>query len=942
MRRTDVLFIEADSSKTAYQSLADDFAAIETPTWSLLLAQSCRSRGFIPHIIDQRAQRLSDASVVELIREYNPRLVLFVSYGQNPNSSTTNMIGATRVAELLRNTYPLFPIAFMGTHVTALPKETMIKHPFIDICILGDGVYALHDLLSSDLRDDYYGKVDGITYWFEGTFPVFSSPGRIVPHDRMDIDLPGYAWDLIPPLSHYRSHAWHPRFEQENRSPFASVYTSLGCNFGCSFCIINSVNRTSINDKYFASQSSIMRYWSPDHVLDILGDLVERGVETLRISDEMFFLNKKYYEPLLQGIIDRDYKLRMWAYTRIDTVRPQFLELFRKAGVESLCPGIECLATDTVIPTYVGISNISDINKGDKVLSYDTITGNFGYKTVTRKGYRSCTNAMKVILPTEDVVCSREHKFYRLNDNGVVEETPAEDLMAGDFLIGSPHNGFEPENNSTVSMGMARITGFALGDGNIRIYGKHNTVRITIHKIQKNLIDKYVNLCRELGSNPIVKKDRGRNTVTLYVNKRGDPIIEFIRMVGLGETKSGTKFIPPEIVRSSNKILGAFIAGLFDADGCVYYARGWNFNLYIGLKNHKIIRDLKYLLLYRFGIRTSRIQTKRKNGYEDNYVISIKNQYSLRKFIDIIPIWHPQKAASLRKFLKSRSKIGDGRRVRVPPAVVKEVCTILKGRMKTIDGRYGFIKQAQSIVCRNKRWTVSEGKMESFVNKVCHLPEWGRMPLLGRLWAMVEGGVEFVKVERVEQINDTVELCDITVDKTHTFVAGGLVTHNSGHRNVRLEASKGKFKDVDIVDVVRQCESHDIEILANFIVGLPEDTMETMKETQDLAEELNTMHMNVYPAQALPGSELYYQAQDKGWKLPNSYEGYAFLSYESQPLPTNHVTAKEVLKFRDNMWRSYFTRPEYLDMIEKKFGAAQRKAIEEMSRHKLRRKILGD
>ena len=55
----------------------------------------------------------------------------------------------------------------------------------------------------------------------------------------------------------------------------------------------------------------------------------------------MFFLNKKYYVPILEEIINRGLKFNMWAYARIDTVREDQLELFKKAGINWLCLGIE-------------------------------------------------------------------------------------------------------------------------------------------------------------------------------------------------------------------------------------------------------------------------------------------------------------------------------------------------------------------------------------------------------------------------------------------------------------------------------------------------------------------------------------------------------------------------------------------------------------------------
>ena len=129
-------------------------------------------------------------------------------------------------------------------------------------------------------------------------------------------------------------------------------------------------------------------------------------------------------------------------------------------------------------------------------------------------------------------------------------------------------------------------------------------------------------------------------------------------------------------------------------------------------------------------------------------------------------------------------------------------------------------------------------------------------------------------------------------------------------------------------------------IISNYIYGFPEDTHETMQQTLDLALELNTEMANMYPCQALPGSPLYHEAQQNNWPLPDSYEGYAFLSYESQPLPTKHLTSAEVVRFRDKAWQTYFTNPDYLNLVEKKFGRARRLNVENMSKIPLRRKLL--
>lgn len=505
-RQLDVLFINADSSLAAYQGLSETFSAIEPPTWALLLAASCRARGFGVGILDCTAEGLDVAAASKRVGEAAPRLACFVVYGQNPNSGTTNMIGAARLAERLKAEHPGIVTCFVGSHASALPLEVLAQ-PGVDLVLLNEGVYALWSLLQTDLRSQLR-SVRGIGFKEDG-LPVLNEAERIVPNDRMDVDLPGYAWDLLPrkakPLDLYRAHFWHANFDHDRRTPFAALYTSLGCRFKCDFCMINILNRTDSAEGISAAASPVMRYWSPEFMLRQFDQLAAMGVRTVRLSDEMFFLDKRYFEPLLQGLAERRHGFHMWAYSRVDTVRPRFLDAFRRAGIDWLALGVE-----------------------------------------------------------------------------------------------------------------------------------------------------------------------------------------------------------------------------------------------------------------------------------------------------------------------------------------------------------------------------------------------------------------------------------------------------AANQKIRREVSKGSFEEVNIRDVVRAIRDGGINVISNYIFGFPDDTLDTMQQTLDLALELNTEMANMYPCQALPGSPLYVEAKRNGWPLPDSYEGFGFLSYESQPLPTKHVSAADVLRFRDAAWHTYFTNPAYLALVESRFGAGQRRNIEAMAQHRLKRRLLGD
>jgi radical SAM superfamily enzyme YgiQ (UPF0313 family) len=161
----------------------------------------------------------------------------------------------------------------------------------------------------------------------------------------------------------------------------------------------------------------------------------------------------------------------------------------------------------------------------------------------------------------------------------------------------------------------------------------------------------------------------------------------------------------------------------------------------------------------------------------------------------------------------------------------------------------------------------------------------------------------------------------------------------SANPDVRDGASK-KMRVNDIEKVVRTIQDAEIRVIGNFIFGLPDDTIKTMQETLDMAMDLNCEFVNFYSAMAYPGSQLYDIAIKEGWELPKGWHGYSQHSYETLPLPTKYINAREVLKFRDESFHKYFENPKYLEMIEIKFSKGVREHIQEMTKTRLKRKLL--
>lgn len=343
LRLTDILFIHPNASKKIYQGLADNHAAIEPPIWAAMLANSMRAAGYTPEILDAEAERLDFISAAKRAVEYNARVICIVVYGQQPSASSQNMTGACAISEQIKLHQPDSYIVFVGGHVAALPQETLENEASIDAVCQNEGVYTLRNLLAiNNLSDDsLLRKIPGLCFRDSDGNVITNQPSAIVLKEDLERDLPGMAWDLLPSLDNYRTAGWHSWSNNSIKEPFAAIYTSLGCPYRCSFCMINIINRTKVGTQITSADSNTFRWWSPEFVIKQFDYLASKGVKNIKIADELFVLNPNHFIKICELIIERGYDFNIWAYSRVDTCKPQYLDVLRKAGVRWLGLGIE-------------------------------------------------------------------------------------------------------------------------------------------------------------------------------------------------------------------------------------------------------------------------------------------------------------------------------------------------------------------------------------------------------------------------------------------------------------------------------------------------------------------------------------------------------------------------------------------------------------------------
>jgi len=328
-KSVDVLFINPGDNKQIYQNLENEFSAIEPPALAGLFATFIRQKGMKVAIIDGPAHGMTANAIADnVVDEFNPILVAIVVYGFQPSASTQNMTAAGKIAKALKERNSNLKILMTGTHPAALPQRTMLEEAVDFVCDREGPVTIYKTVQALKAKIENFSDIPSL-WWRQDEVVLAprSSEGLI---KDLDTEMPSIAWDLLP-MDRYRAHNWHCFEHIHERSPYVSMHTSMGCPYHCSFCCINAP---------FGKSS--YRMWSPETVVKEIDFLVENyGIKNIKFVDEMFVLNKRHVLGICDLLIQRDYKINIWAYARVDTVKSEFLDKLKAAGFNWLALGVE-------------------------------------------------------------------------------------------------------------------------------------------------------------------------------------------------------------------------------------------------------------------------------------------------------------------------------------------------------------------------------------------------------------------------------------------------------------------------------------------------------------------------------------------------------------------------------------------------------------------------
>ncbi|MBC9072509.1 radical SAM protein [Thauera sp. CAU 1555] len=247
----------------------------------------------------------------EQVLATDPELVGF-------SATTSGFMDAVDIAAYIKAKRPHVKIFFGNVHVSSIGAPLLDHFPEIDYLCIGEGEGAMLDIAEGMADKD----VANIIYRDGGGNPVIN-PRRARILDLDELPFPAYEKLAGFP------HGYHlPLFSYEKRWG-ATMITSRGCPYTCSFC-----DRTVYERLY--------KYNSPQYVHDHIRHLRDSfGVHHINIYDDLFTAHKKRIHELCELLIAKPLGVDFNCAIRTGHTSDEMLALLKRAGALMVSMGIE-------------------------------------------------------------------------------------------------------------------------------------------------------------------------------------------------------------------------------------------------------------------------------------------------------------------------------------------------------------------------------------------------------------------------------------------------------------------------------------------------------------------------------------------------------------------------------------------------------------------------
>ena len=318
-----------------------------------------RSAGFHDVVqVDTPALGLDGEGLRKLLVDFEPDLV-------GISTTTPGLPGALEAAEVAKSTGA--KVILGGPHTEVYAVENLY-HDSFDYVGVGEGITIMVDLAEALEQNE---DPDGIRGLVSRTFDGGAAP-------MVNLEDVGWPEREGLPMDRY--------YSIMAARPFATMISSRGCPFKCSFCFKQAVDKKSM-------------YRSPEDVVGEMELLRDRhGVREIMFYDDVFTLHRGRVYEICELIRSKGLKVRWEAPTRVDLVPDKLLHAMAGAGCRRLRFGIEH-GDSEILRRMNKESNVDKIEKAVTSAHEAGIKG-FGYFIVGWLG-----ESREQLQSTVDLAC---------------------------------------------------------------------------------------------------------------------------------------------------------------------------------------------------------------------------------------------------------------------------------------------------------------------------------------------------------------------------------------------------------------------------------------------------------------------------------------------------------------------------------------------------------
>lgn len=148
------------------------------------------------------------------------------------------------------------------------------------------------------------------------------------------------------------------------------------------------------------------------------------------------------------------------------------------------------------------------------------------------------------------------------------------------------------------------------------------------------------------------------------------------------------------------------------------------------------------------------------------------------------------------------------------------------------------------------------------------------------------------------------ELIDKLYDSGLRSINVGIESYNE---DVLKKATRHYAEKKHQEEIISYCDKKGIKIAAFYILGLPDDTKESINQTIGYAKKLNTFVAQFFICTPFPGTEFYKQVEnkifEKDWEKFDSF---------TPVFEHKNLKREELLKLKEEAFISYYFRPRWL------------------------------